>query len=113
VWSYRVSVYLRSDILKNKPIRTKTYYTRIKNNDPIVGGGNKFVQGVIMGYLECICGGEEYQSMVGARPIITLLVDKKTGDHIYSIITTHDLYQKFVEITETGYPGVCEFDIFD
>ena len=39
----------------NKTYYTKTYYTRIKNDDPTIGGGNKYVQGVIMGIMLSVC----------------------------------------------------------
>lgn len=92
--------------------KVKDYYTRIKNGDPTVGGGNKYVQGVIMGYMDCICRDDEYERVFG-KPRIGILVDKKTGDTIYHIITMEELYRKFADEVEHHYPGVCEFDIFD
>lgn len=48
-----------------------------------------------------------------ANGTIRVLKDKQTGDHIYTIHTTDELYEKFKDIVNKEYPNVCEFDIYD
>ena len=97
------------------PIATKDYYTRIKNDDPVIGGGNKYVQGVVMGIMTSVCEecvDDECLKWV-ARGTSKILVDKRTGDHIYCIRTSQERYDMFAIIVEKVYPGICEFDIYD
>lgn len=99
----------------NKTYYTKTYYTRIKNDDPTIGGGNKYVQGVIMGIMLSVCREcveDDFLTFI-ANGTIRVLKDKQTGDHIYTIHTTDELYEKFKDIVNKEYPNVCEFDIYD
>lgn len=101
--------------MKKKTYNTKNYYTRIKNNDPIVGGGNEYVQGVIMGVMTSVCRDcvdDDFLTFI-SKGTIRILRDKQTGDHIYTICTTDELYDKFKSIVEREYPNVCEFDIYD
>ena len=98
-----------------KTYKTKTYYTRIKNNDPVVGGGNKYVQGVISGILRSVCKfctDDDFCRWV-SKGTFGILVDKQTGDTIYRICTTDELYNKFKNIVEKEYPNICDFDIYD
>lgn len=96
-------------------IHTKVYYTRIKNNDDVVGGGNKYVRGVIMGIMMSVCEyctGDEFLTWL-ARGTNLILVDKRSGDNIYCICTTQERYDMFTSIVEKQYPGICDFDIYD
>ena len=103
--------------MKQKTYNTKTYYTRIKNNDPVIGGGNKYVQGVISGILQSVCTectDDEFCRWL-SKGTFGILVDKQTGDVIYRIVTTDELYDKFKTIVEKHYPSfdICDFDIYD
>ena len=99
----------------NKTYNTKNYYTRIKNNDSVIGGGNKYVRGVIMGIMESVCRYCTHDDFLTwlSRGTVEILVEKQTGDHIYKICTTDELYDEFKNIVEKEYPGICEFDIFE
>lgn len=101
--------------MKKKTYNSKTYYTRIKNNNPVTGGGNKSVQGVIMGIMLSVCtycADDDFLTWL-SKGTEGILVDKQTGDRIFRIRTTDELYDKFRKIVEHLYPNVCEFDIFD
>lgn len=94
---------------------TKSYYTLIKNNDQDVGGGNRYVQGVIMGIMESVCVhcvDDEFLRYI-AKGTPRILVDRRSGDTVYCIHTTKELYETFTNIVNQKYPGVCEFDIYD
>lgn len=100
---------------KGDPIYTKDYYTRIKNNDPVTGGGNRFVQGVVMGIMTSVCidcVDDEFIKYI-SKDSIRILVDKQSGDNIYRIRTTQERYDIFTGIVEKQYPGLCDFDIYD
>lgn len=87
----------------------KKYYTRLKYNTV---AADKYVQGVIMGMMRCLCtvGEDGYETF---DKNICILKDKKTGDYIYGAVTTWERYCNFRAAVEKFYPDTCEFDIFD
>ena len=96
-------------------IHTKNYYTRIKNNDSVTGGGNRYVQGVVMGSMTSVCVDcvdDDFLKYIG-RGTQMILVDKQSGDTIYRICTTQERYDMFTSIVEKQYPELCDFDIYD
>ena len=101
--------------MRTKTYHTKDYYTRIKNDDSILGGGNEYVTGVIMGIMESVCVecvDDDFLTKLSQRTV-RILKDKRSGDYIYKIKTTDELYAKFAAIVERQYPRLCEFDIYD
>lgn len=101
--------------MMNKSYNTKYYFTRIKNDSAILGGGNEYVRGVIMGIMTSVCvecTNDEFLTWY-SRGTVRILKDNHTGDDIYEILTTDELYDKFRSIVDAWYPGLCEFDIFN
>lgn len=96
-------------------IHVKDYYTRIKNNDPCIGGGNKYVQGVVMGIMTSICVDcidDDFLKYI-SKGTPRILKDKQSGDIIYCIRTTQERYDMFAGIVKKQYPELCDFDIYD
>lgn len=96
-------------------IHVKDYYTRIKNNDPCIGGGNKYVQGVVMGIMTSVCidcVDDNFLTYI-SKGTTRILKDKRSGDVIYRIRTTQERYDIFAGIVEKQYPELCDFDIYD
>ena len=101
--------------MKTKTYHVKYYYTRILNNDSVFSGRTDYILGVIMGVMTSVCveGADDDFLTKLSRKSVLILTDNRTGDRIYRIRTTRELYNKFADIIEKEYPGVCEFDMFD
>jgi hypothetical protein len=79
----------------------KTFYTVVKFDHKL--GGNSYVRGRIHGIMEAICcenPGEEVLMGIG---------DFDLGA-IYPVKTTTEKYERFAEIVEKSYKGLCIFD---
>lgn len=99
----------------SRTYRVKDYYTRIKNDGSVFSGGNEYVLGVIMGIMLSVCveyTDDDFLTKL-CRNTTHILKDNRTGDAVYRVRTTHELYDAFMSIVERYYPGICEFDIFD
>ena len=76
----------------------KMFKTLIKADHKL--GGNKYVEGRITGMAYILC--EVYKSIEHGH-------GKCDKGLIFPTVCTKEQYERFVNITEQDYPGLCEF----
>lgn len=78
-----------------------TFYTLFKKDHKL--GGNLYVRGRVHGLMEAIC----YENP--GKDILQGMGEVKAG-FAFITVTTKERYDKFSEIIELEYPGLCIFD---
>ncbi len=79
-------------------------YTLVKEDHKF--GKNSYVRGKIHSYKELICDGERDGI---SKPAFAWKVVSGVGE-VIATVCTQEQYDRFSQMVEKHYPGLCEFD---
>ena len=81
----------------------RKFRTLIKGDHKVYS--NEYVVGRINGFMIAMCMDDPMGRSYGINR------NRKTGDRIMTVETTEARYVRFMEVVNSRYPDLCEFDV--